>query len=165
MEISRPKTTGTSSSTSAFRSSSSTDVFRSSKRVASLIQQSDENHMVRRNDCNSVYQPPPTTQRTGRSDKEEWVLPTDRKEYIRTHDATKLAKLHTLKENNIPPLWTKITKTPFTDKAKLCTGYGVAMEVSFLEEFKRNFLFVFDSEPKLVRMLPTISLILIRNTV
>jgi hypothetical protein len=101
MEHNRPETT------------TQVDLFNSSKRIASLLQYNPENRFVKRPDCDNVYQRMPSSQRTERSDREDWVLPSDRKEYITTHDSTKLARLHSRKDNNVPPVWTKVTKTPW----------------------------------------------------
>lgn len=125
----RPKTTPMSSSSQLNASTSRTDVFKSSKRVASLIQQEpSSNYFLKRDDCNNTYNPKQHMHQhridssrafsasnsrpsTGRS--EEWILPSDRQDYIRNHDATKLARLHAQKDENIPPTWTKVTKTPW----------------------------------------------------
>lgn len=96
-------------------SSSTVDTFSTSNRVASLIQSEKENYFQRRDDY-AVYdknQHTLNSQRTDRSRKsEEWVLPSSRKEYIRNHDATKLAQLYS-SDKNIAPVWTKVTKTPW----------------------------------------------------
>mmetsp|Transcript_27512 Transcript_27512/g.37816 ORF Transcript_27512/g.37816 Transcript_27512/m.37816 type:complete len:166 (+) Transcript_27512:809-1306(+) len=59
----------------------------------------------------------------------EWALPTSRKAYIVDHSKTRIAQLH---ENTtmIAPVWSKVSKTPWHEKAKLCGGYGVRIQTS-----------------------------------
>lgn len=122
-----PETT----SLKAMSNTHSSSTFGSSTRIASLIQYQQESHFQRYDPYSTYSKQDHTFNSTARTERktqrDEWVLPSTRKEYIRNHDATKLAELHA-SDRNIAPVWTKITKTPWTDKAKLCTGYGIAME-------------------------------------
>lgn len=42
--------------------------------------------------------------------REDWLLPSDRINYIKNHQVTIMADLHT-NPKMLPPLWTKISKT------------------------------------------------------
>ena len=59
--------------------------------------------------------------------KENWQLPSAREKYISRNPKLIISKMHE-SDNFIAPLWTKISKTPWNDRAQLCGGYGVRME-------------------------------------
>jgi hypothetical protein len=97
-------------------SSSTVAVYQSSYRVANLLRQTEENPFVRRSLTETAsYTRHQDSSRSDNSHRSnvEWVLPTDRKEYIKNHDSTKLAKLHANKDHGVAPLWTKVSKTPW----------------------------------------------------
>jgi len=60
--------------------------------------------------------------------KEKWKLPNERIGYISTHKAIEISKLHD-HNHMLKPVWTKITKTPWQDRAALCGGYGMRMQI------------------------------------
>ena len=44
---------------------------------------------------------------------EKWSLPSERKKYVSNHMVTHVAQLHDSSNNKIPPVWSKVTKTPW----------------------------------------------------
>lgn len=67
-------------------------------------------------------------------------LPTSRREYVSNHAETTMANLHA-NDGNIAPTWTKITVTPFSGKAAICSGYGRRLQnTSISDDVPRYFL-------------------------
>lgn len=57
-----------------------------------------------------------------------WVLPTNRYDHIVNNPTTQIAQNH-VNKNMIPPVWTKVSRTPWEKPAQLCSGYGRKMQV------------------------------------
>ena len=78
------------------------------------------------------------TPRVGQFDPK--YLPTSRREYILNHADTNMANLHD-NDNTISPTWTKVTVTPFSGKAAICSGYGKRLQnTSISSDAPRYFL-------------------------
>jgi len=59
--------------------------------------------------------------------KENWGMPEERINNIKKHKAIHVSKLHE-NETMLKPVWTKVSKTPWSDRQKLCQGYGRRMK-------------------------------------